>query len=88
MVAKPSATPPLENGDRLNRYEFERRYAAMPNLKNAELIEGVVYTPAALRFNNHGRPHAQIMTMTQVLSTLQQGLDSEEHQEFVKKLER
>jgi hypothetical protein len=27
--------PPLENGDRLNRYEFERRYAAMPNLKKA-----------------------------------------------------
>jgi hypothetical protein len=26
--------PPLENGDRLNRYEFERRYSAMPNLRN------------------------------------------------------
>ena len=39
------ALPPLENGDRLTRPEFERRYYAMPNLKKAELIEGVVYIP-------------------------------------------
>lgn len=37
--------PPLENGDRLTRYEFERRYNAMPNLKKAELIEGTVFIP-------------------------------------------
>ena len=42
--------PPLESGDRLNRYEFERRYNAMPHLRKAELIEGVVYVPAALYF--------------------------------------
>lgn len=34
--------PPLENGDRLTRDEFERRYEAMPELKKAELVEGVV----------------------------------------------
>ncbi|MGK7947769.1 MAG: Uma2 family endonuclease [Xenococcaceae cyanobacterium] len=56
------ANPPLENGDRLTRYEFERRYQAMPHLKKAELIEGVVYVPAALRFRNHGKPHANIIT--------------------------
>ncbi len=28
--------PPLENDDRLTRYECERRYHAMPNLKKAE----------------------------------------------------
>ncbi|GEM_PF-5136185 len=33
--------PPLESGDCLTRPEFERRYHAMPNLKKAELIEGV-----------------------------------------------
>jgi Uma2 family endonuclease len=49
--------PPLENGDRLNRYEFERRYNAMPKLIKAELIEGIVYMPAALRFKSHGQPH-------------------------------
>jgi len=37
--------PPLEAGDRLSRAEFERRYEAMPHLKKAELIEGVVYVP-------------------------------------------
>jgi Uma2 family endonuclease len=52
--------PPLENGDRLNRYEFERRYNAMPTLKKAELIEGIVYMPAALRFKSHGQPHGWI----------------------------
>ena len=41
--------PPLEHGDRLTRYEFERRYNAMPNLKKAELIEGVVYMPSQQR---------------------------------------
>lgn len=53
--------PPLESGDRLNRYEFERRYAAMPHLRKAELIEGVVYVPAALRFRNHGEPHGNLI---------------------------
>jgi Uma2 family endonuclease len=53
---------PLENGDRLTRDEFERRYAAMSHLKKAELIEGVVYVPAALRFGNHAEPHSHIMT--------------------------
>jgi Uma2 family endonuclease len=65
MVKTPSqhwTIPPLENGDRLNRYEFERRYNAMPNLKKAELIEGIVYMPAALRFKSHGQPHGRIMT--------------------------
>ena len=61
MVANSFQTPPLENGDRLTRHEFERRYAAMPHLKNAELIEGIVYMPAALRFKNHGQPHANII---------------------------
>lgn len=54
--------PPLENGDRLNRYEFERRYNAMPYLKKAELIEGIVYMPAALRFRSHGQPHGRMLT--------------------------
>ena len=48
---------PLENGDRLSREEFERRYEAMPQLKKAELIEGVVYMASPLRYNQHGKPH-------------------------------
>ncbi|MBE9206338.1 Uma2 family endonuclease [Nostoc sp. LEGE 06077] len=53
--------PLLENGDKLTRYEFERRYNATPNVKKAELIEGIVYImPAALRFRSHGQPHGWI----------------------------
>jgi Uma2 family endonuclease len=48
--------PPLEGGDRLTRAEFERRYEAMPNLKKAELIEGVVYVPSPVRYTQHGHP--------------------------------
>jgi Uma2 family endonuclease len=60
---KPISTlPPLENGDRLTRDEFERRYAAMAPGKKAELIEGVVYMAAALRFRSHGQPHAHLTT--------------------------
>ncbi|NJP11012.1 MAG: Uma2 family endonuclease [Leptolyngbyaceae cyanobacterium RU_5_1] len=58
---KPLPIPELESGDRLSRYEFERRYNAMPHLKKAELIEGVVYVAAALRFRSHGQPHGNII---------------------------
>lgn len=50
--------PPLCAGDTLTRAEFERRYAAMPEVKKAELIEGVVYLPAPVRYTTHGHPHA------------------------------
>lgn len=54
--------PPLENGDRLSRSEFERRYQAMPNHQKAELIAGIVYRASPLRITQHGNPHARIMT--------------------------
>lgn len=54
--------PILEPGDRLSRDEFERRYNAMPNLKKAELIEGVVYMPSPVRFERHGEPHVHLTT--------------------------
>ncbi len=53
--------PALEFGDRLARAEFERRYAAMPAIKKAELLEGIVYMAAAVRLRRHGRPHAHIV---------------------------
>jgi Uma2 family endonuclease len=56
-----NCVPLLENGDRLTRAEFERRYAAMPQLKKAELIEGVVYVPSPVRYRRHGAPHAHIV---------------------------
>ena len=54
--------PPLENGDHLTRNEFERRFEAMPHLKKAELIEGIVYMPAAaIRLDQHGKPHFRLI---------------------------
>ena len=53
--------PPLENGDRLTRLEFETRYQKMTHVKKAELIEGIVYMGSPLRINKHGEPHADIM---------------------------
>src|SRR5947209_2476661 len=54
--------PPLEPGDRLTREEFERRYEAMPHLKKAELIEGVVFMPSPVRYKRHSLPHFQLIT--------------------------
>lgn len=36
----------LHNGDRMSREEFFRRWEQMPELKKAELIDGVVYVPS------------------------------------------
>ncbi|MBD2384335.1 Uma2 family endonuclease [Cylindrospermum sp. FACHB-282] len=52
---------PLENGDRLSRYEFERRYTASPDVKKAELIEGVVYIASSVGFRHHAEPHANLI---------------------------
>jgi Uma2 family endonuclease len=52
--------PVLENGDRLDRVEFEARYGAS-GIKKAELIEGIVHVASPLRFTTHGRPHSQIV---------------------------
>jgi Putative restriction endonuclease len=45
------ATPPLVDGERLDRATFHERYAAMPESTRAELIGGVVYmaSPLGLR---------------------------------------
>ncbi|HND51467.1 MAG TPA: Uma2 family endonuclease [Pirellulaceae bacterium] len=51
----------LENGDRMNRGEFERRYALMPPGRKAELIEGVVHMPSPVSLVHHARPHAQLI---------------------------
>lgn len=56
-----AVVPPLENGDRLTRMEFERRYEAMPHLKKAELVEGVVYLGSPVRIEAHGQPHGFVL---------------------------
>jgi Uma2 family endonuclease len=62
-IPEPRQTlPPLRAGDRLTRAEFERRYEAMPHVKKAELIEGVVHMPSPVHISSHGRPHVRIAT--------------------------
>ncbi|MEZ4870364.1 MAG: Uma2 family endonuclease [Caldilineaceae bacterium] len=56
------AYPPLESGDRLTRAEFRRRYQAHPEIKKAELIEGVVYVASPVRMRQHAIPHSHINT--------------------------
>jgi Uma2 family endonuclease len=68
----------LENGDRLNRLEFERRYTAS-NIKKAELIEGLVYVASPLRFTPHAKPHGQIIgwliTYQSMMTDLEVGIE-------------
>ena len=52
--------PPLENGDCLSRPEFERRYEAMPDLKRAELIEGIVHVSSPVSLS-HAEADALMM---------------------------
>lgn len=70
--------PPLENGDRLTREEFERRYDAMPYLKKAELIEGRVYMPAAIR-RSHAKAHADIITWLGVYASSTPGVELDDN---------
>ena len=53
--------PALQNGDRLRSQEFLRRYEAMPDLKKAELIEGIVYMGSPVSAE-HGEPDGLIHT--------------------------
>jgi len=67
--------PPLENGDRLTREEFHRRYEAMPENVRAELIKGVVYMSSPVRVNKHGVPHARMMGFLSYYHMSTTGLD-------------
>jgi hypothetical protein len=52
---------PLEQGERLTRDEFERRYEAVPKLKKAELIEGIVYIPSPIGTIRYGSSRAELI---------------------------
>jgi Uma2 family endonuclease len=69
-------TPPrLENGDRLTRHEFHRRYLAMPQLTKADLIEGIVYLTPRVRFSAHAKPHAILTAWLGHFAAFTPGLD-------------
>jgi Uma2 family endonuclease len=50
-MAAHTLPPPLRDGDHLTSDEFMRRWEAMPDLKHAELIDGIVYmaSPVSLK---------------------------------------
>src|SRR2546421_4530723 len=56
LIPPTSSVPPLRDGERLSRAEFERRYDAMPELKKAELIDGVVSMPSPVK-RDHSWTH-------------------------------
>jgi Uma2 family endonuclease len=48
---------PLERGDFLSREEFLRRWEAMPHVKRAELIGGIVYMPSPVSMEHADMEH-------------------------------
>jgi len=73
-IALKNTIPALEDGDRLTQSEFERRYDALPHLKKAELIAGIVYMASPLRIIQHGEPHGAIMTWLGIYKALTSGV--------------
>ena len=65
---------PLESGDRLTRAEFERRYTARPDIKKAELIEGVVYVASPVSTEQHGEPHGDMVAWIALYASRDRGL--------------
>ncbi len=72
---KVSAIPRLETGDHLTRAEFERRYAAMPGVTKAELIEGMVIMLSPTRHQHHAVPHNAVATWLGVYSAAVPGTE-------------
>jgi hypothetical protein len=66
MAQAPSPTadesvPPLATGDLLTREEFERRWDLHPEIKKAELINGMVFVEVTVS-PRHGRSHGFVTT--------------------------
>jgi Uma2 family endonuclease len=57
MAVQTKGAVSLESGDRLPREEFHRRYLERPDIKKAELVEGVVYVASPVRHDRHAQPH-------------------------------
>lgn len=74
-TAVPILPPPLRDGDRLSREEFLRRWEAMPDLKHAELIDGVVYMPSPVG-RKHSAFHSQLAGWLSVYSAATPGCEA------------
>jgi Uma2 family endonuclease len=67
--------PLLQPGDRLTTEEFLRRYEAMPEVRKAELIEGVVYLPSPVSHTYHGAPHCKFVAWIGLYSAFTPGIE-------------
>ena len=54
QMTKPTFIPPLQDGDHLTVEEFEHRYENMPELKRADLIDGIVHFDPYMPLSRHG----------------------------------
>ena len=75
MATTTDRLPPLESGDRLTREEFHRRYCARPDIRKAELVQGVVYVASPTRHTVHGRPHGLIVGWLTAYAAMAPDLD-------------
>jgi hypothetical protein len=75
--------PLLESGDRLDSDEFLRRYERMPDVKKAELIDGVVYIASQLPIVYGANGHAN-----GVGGPLLENGDALDSDEFLRRYER
>src|SRR5215217_7763216 len=74
MATRTAADVSLEPGDHLTREEFHRRYCARPDIKKAELIDGVVYVPSPLRYDRHAQPHFVVVSWLGMYVALHPGV--------------
>ena len=66
----------LESGDRLTRAEFHRRYCERPDIRKAELINGVVYVASPVRYELHDKPHAIVVMWLNVYAAMTPGVEA------------
>jgi Uma2 family endonuclease len=71
--------PRLEFGDRLTRDEFEKRYAAMPHLHKAELIDGMVYLQPESDAADHVGPRSSLGMWLSLFAQYTDGVETVEN---------
>lgn len=70
---------PLQSGDVLSVVEFHRRYQQHPEIKKADLVEGVVYVSSPV-YTPHSMPHGQIVFWTGVYLAATPGIHMGDNQ--------
>ncbi len=78
--------PPFFSGDHLGRAEFRRRYALYPEIKKAELIEGVVIVGSPVH-KQHSIPHFRFATVLGVYCAGTPGILAGDNQTVILDLE-